>query len=231
MKNYIRLFPFKLTLFVLITALMLIFKIWILDSIVAPNLGFHKIGLVFDGIAGSIIASYFFYLIVVYLKDVSNQKHIYPHIIEWSDFIISDCKSQLKGISSKTNEKLSLDDIKVSDITEAFKKIHPNINAPGMMANGIQPDWLQYFNYHKLSTHDKVTKILAQIIYIDAELIKLITDIDENTHFLTLNYFPNAKLIGNENLESFASSFFDYCIYCQKLEAYLLKMRLKSRNK
>jgi hypothetical protein len=221
--KYYKLFPLRLTIVTLVIFVFFVIKLSLFNSMPAPYVIFYQAGLLFETIASSIIASYFFYIIVVFIKDLSDSKHIYPHIHGWANRIVQDCEDQLQGISYKTDSHLLLNNITEESIVDIFKKISPKKDAPGIMASGKAPDWLQYFNFHKIKTHDRVVKILAQIIYIDAELVKLITDIDECDHFMTLNAFPNTDLIANETLEHFATHFYAYCAYCRKLEKYLQK--------
>ena len=67
-KHYIRTIPSQLNWMLVITILLIFFKIFVANQISEAFKGAYEIGVIIEGLLASIIASYIFYLIVVHFK-------------------------------------------------------------------------------------------------------------------------------------------------------------------
>jgi len=204
--------PLPLNLLVLSASIMLLLKIFIFNSIPEIFNGAHELGAIFEGILGSVIASYVFYLIVVHIKEINDKRIIYPHIIKWARLVVGDCKSQLDAFEKQSNIKLPFQSLTEDQINQAFKKINPKSNAPLVFSLNNYANWIQYFDYNKNRSKKFLAKIMSQLIFLEANLVSLITKIDDCSHFSvveSLIHYP----FNNQDMSAFSNTFFEYCIY------------------
>ena len=103
----------------------------------------------------------------------------------------------------------------------AFKKIAPYSDAPLIISplNMQHADWFQYFNHHRNRTRQSISRLLAQLPYIDAKLVSLLTAVDDCSHFYQIDVLQSIR-VKNRDLSAFASPFADYCELCRELNEY-----------
>lgn len=196
----------------------LVFKIVALNPIPAPSETLYELGLLWDAILTSIIASYIFYLFVVHIKEVNDQSIIGPYIKQHTNRIIGECEQQLTEIGKASQCMLELDSLTELSLKQALSKIAPYSAAPLVMGRiGNNANWFQYFEFHKTHTKESISRIMVQIIYLDSQLCRLIAEIDGCSHFSVIEYFLNIPT-SNTTLEAFSNTFFDYCQRCVALK-------------
>ena len=81
-------------------------------------------------------------------------------------------------------------------------------------------NWLQYWDHHRTRSKNYIAKIMAQFTFLDAQLVALLTAIDDSSHFNMLQMIVHTP-IRNKDMSAFASSFHSYCIACRHLDAFL----------
>lgn len=91
--------PRAVNLAALISTILLLVKLFIFNKIPEPVGGLHELGLVFEAVLASVLASYVFYLIVVHFKEVREKKTIYPFVTRWANLVVKDCKTQIAGFT------------------------------------------------------------------------------------------------------------------------------------
>lgn len=221
MINLITTTPAFLNLLSSLTVLTLLTKLFVFNNINEPFKGLNELGIVFEGLMASILASHIFYLVVVHLKEQNDKKTIYPHIIQWSRRVVADCISQLKEFEKTTGVKLDFESLKEADLNSAMSKIHPRGQAPMVLgASGQHASWMQFLESYRLRTKGYLTKILSQIVFLEADIVSRITKIDECNHFYSMEMIANIP-IGNKDLSNFSKSFFEYYQNCLSLN-YLI---------
>jgi hypothetical protein len=182
----------------------------------------YELGVVFEGLLVSILASYIFYLVAIHTKEVRDRQFIAPHINKWGRLIVGDCVSQLAEISKASNIEVSLNNLTRDSIDAIMGQINPNGEAPMLIGDqGTQKaTWRQYFEHYRLRSKRYITRIMSQLIFLDSRLVALVTKIDDSQHFLVVEAtlpFP----MGNQNASIFSEGFFEYCVMCKELNAYL----------
>jgi hypothetical protein len=198
----------------------LILKVLVFNRIPAFFYGAHDLGLIVEAILASIVASYVFYLFVVHLKGQSDKATIQPYISKHSTRVVGDCQSQLLEISRVTGIAISLAGASTELVADAFKKIDPNSEAPLIIStSNLRANWFQYFYHHRHRTRQSISRVLAQLPYLDAELVSLLTVVDDCSHFSQLEFLQGTK-VRNTDLTAWASTFADYCALCRKLNEY-----------
>jgi len=198
----------------------LLVKVLWLDRYPALFVGAYELGLIIEAVLISIPASYVFYFIVVHLKEVSDRSAIYPYAAKHVSRIVGTCCSQLAEVGNASGCSLALATADKATITAAFENIHPYSDAPAILSPGnARANWFQYFDYHRRRSQDSIAKVMAQLIYLDARLVALLSAIDDCSHFTQLDIVANVKL-NNTDLTAWASTFAAYCYKCKELDAY-----------
>nr|NJM03988.1 hypothetical protein [Desulfobacula sp.] len=224
MTMFLKSIPQKLNLLAASTISLLAAKIFYFNNLPEIYKGAHDVGLVVEGLLGSILASYIFYLIVVHVKETKDRNLIYPHIKRWASIIVGTCSSQLSDISKATGVQLNLSNITQNQIVQAMNILNPHNQAPliiGFPQN--YANWLQYLQYNINRTKSYIAKIMSQMIYIDSELVSLITAIEETTYFYVITQAFQYPM-RNTNMNFVAKNFFEYCQRCLQLKAYMEKI-------
>ena len=98
-RIFFRTIPRSLNWLAAFSLTVLLLKVFLLNKISEPIAGMSELGVIVEGILGSVIASYVFYLIVVHLKELADKRVIYPHVTKWACRVVGDCNSQLSAVS------------------------------------------------------------------------------------------------------------------------------------
>ena len=175
----------------------------------------------FQDVMVSIVASYIFFFFVVHIKEHADKKVVSPYIEKHTKRVVGECISQLSDIAQGSGINLKLDDLNQERVTSAFLKINPTSNAPLMFfpPNGYA-NWLQYFQFHNSRSKESINRVLAQFTFLEAKHVSLLVSIDDCLHFQMMNHMQNHQ-ITNADMSAFASTFFEYCQLCRKLDSYV----------
>ena len=219
---FLKTIPRPLNYLVSSALILLVLKIFVFNNIAEIFNGAHELGVILEGVLGSVLASYIFYLIVVHVKEVHDKRVIYPHIVKWAQIVVSDSKNQLSAFEKASAIELSFSSLTEETVEKALKLINPRDNAPLVFSLNNYANWFQYFEYYRNRSKMYISKIMSQLIFLDAKLVSLITNIDDSSHFSTVELFVH-RPPGNQDLSAWASSFYEYCQFCKELDYYLQK--------
>jgi hypothetical protein len=222
MRLFIRTIPPTLHWLASGAIVLLLVKVFLLNAVPEPVPGLSQLGLVFEGVLASILASYAFYLIVVHFKEARDRAVIYPHILRWACGVVGDCQSQLTELSKHTGHQTTLRDLTTNDVELMLRKVDPKSNAPLVFSLGNYANWMQYFEYHRTRSKRTIAKIMAQLLFLEAPLVAHLTKVDDCSHFSIVEMLLHHPF-GNKDLSAFASTFFDYCAACRELDAFLAR--------
>jgi hypothetical protein len=223
MKLFFKSIPKTLNFLAVLSVVLLVTKIFYFNNIPEIYKGAHEIGLVIEGLLASILASYIFYLIVVHVKETKDRNLIYPHVKKWANLVVGTCSSQLSDISNTTGIQLNLYNITQNQIANAMNSLNPNAQAPLIISFPQNyANWLQYLQYNIDRSKSYIAKIMLQIIYIDSELVALITAIEECTYFYVISQASQHPM-RTQNLSIISKNYFEYCQNCDQLKKYIKK--------
>jgi hypothetical protein len=80
-------------------------------------------------------------------------------------------------------------------------------------------------DYYRIQTTRKIQKLLTHIIYLDPELVRILTKIDNCPHFRALSLVRNFN-VTNSEMTPWADSFFRYCALIKELNQYAQRKRM-----
>lgn len=204
---------------------LLLLKTFVFNRFPSPFTGGYELGVLVESVLASVVASYVFYLFVVHLKERSDKSTVQPYINKHASLVVGDCCSQIAAVANAAQIELNAGTLSLDQVTEAFKKIHPYSPAPMILADGnSNANWFQYFDYFESRAKDSIVRVLAQLLYVDIQLVSVLSAIDDSSHFRHLDHLRGLPL-RNTDLSSWASTFFAYCELCQKLDKLLEAQR------
>jgi len=203
-----------------LATVLLFAKTLLLNRYPAPDQSIYELGILFEAILASVIASYVFYLLVVHLKEHSDKQTVAPYVVKHTSRVVAECISQLYEIGKKSDVDIDLDTLDEPTVTLALSKIAPYSPAPLVFLQTKESaNWLQYFEFHNNNSSKSINRVLAQLPYLEAKHVSLLSAIDDCSHFLVVQQFQNHN-ISNSDLSAFATSFFEYCSLCRDLKNY-----------
>ena len=174
------------------------------------------------------VASYIFYFIVVHLKAMKDKENVNKFISFKVSNILNTYKTQISDIKKLSNSNEEKKYFELEELEKLFSKINPNTQAPLMLGTKYAT-WMQYFQSHNKRTQTHISKIFAQMPFLDSELVDILAHIDDNHHFNIINLLSSVQC-NNTNMENFASDFLEYSNLCKKLEEYYNKKLLEFRG-
>ena len=179
-----------------------------------------EFGAVYYKLCLSIMSSYIFYFIVVHLKSQADKENLNAFVANKSYGVVGDYKSQILEFKKATNSALDDEYLSKEQVEEIFKAIDPKGNAPLLLGQlGNYANWIQYMSYHKGRTQKFIQKIFVKMPFLDSELVRLLADIDDCSHFSVIESTLNMTF-NNNDMSAWASTFHEYSLTCQKLEKY-----------
>lgn len=188
-----------------------------------------EFGNIYYRVCLSMIASYVFYFIVIHLKSIKDKENVNKFISFKVSNILSTYSSQISDIKKLSNSNEEKKYFELEELEKLFEKIDPNAQAPLILGTKYAT-WMQYFQSHNKRTQTHISKIFAQMPFLDSELVDILAYIDDNHHFNIINLLSSVQC-NNTNMENFASDFLEYSNLCKKLEEYYNKKLLEFRGK
>lgn len=210
-------------------AVILLFKVLLLNRFPGLFIGAYDLGVIVEAILASVVASYVFYIIVVHVKEQSDREVLRPFVERHSKRVVGDCLSQINEISKASSVALDFTSISEADVSSAFSKIAPYSQAPLLIStqSNQHANWLQYFMHHENRSKGSIRKLLDQLPFLDANLVSILTAIDDCSHFSSMSFLLNVN-VSNPDLTAFAKCFYEYCLLCRQLNSHLVRLGFSS---
>jgi hypothetical protein len=185
-------------------------KILWLNDIQAPFHFMSKISNAFEGVLGSIIASYIFYLFCIHPSVFEEKRTRALFLDSMLNRITSSFQSYINGTSVHLNSHSSL-----SDVREHFSTLDPfQNNAPltfGMDERGqfLYADWFDFFSYNNDKILDAVKKLLDSKMPLDINMINQLNSISNCQWFMIIKKLSELKSQLNTSSNPFYNSIND----------------------
>lgn len=173
--------------------LALIIKTLFFNDIPAPLPFFSKVSPVVDGILGSVIASYIFYMFCIYPPMFREKKTSAVFV----NFILKRIKlsfaDQMRGVSDTLNY-----DSTSEDFLRAFEGIVPWKNTAPLKiyveGYGFKnSDWFQYFEHQNEHLQKNIALLMNSRIPLDIETLHTLNLINDSAWFSAVTHMTNWK--------------------------------------
>jgi hypothetical protein len=228
--HYIRSVPLLLNIVLIIAILSVVMMDAFLKDIPEIVPWGSEFGYVYYKLCLSLFASYIFYFIVIHIKLERDKENVNVFISNKIFLVIGDYKSQIAAIKKETNSLIEKEYLNQSEIETMFQQINPKGKAPLVLGNiNNYANWMQYFSFYKERTQKTIQKIFVHMPFLDSKLVKILAHIDDCEHFTVIELLSNMTF-GNNDMKSFASSFYKYSILCKELEDYGNQKMLKYKK-
>lgn len=218
-KNYKKLFWFFV--FFLITAILINSP---LSNIPEKFEYGSELGKFLYDISIGYLVSYFFFYLVVFLKEEKDTKHINYRVSLKSTFVIIDCYSLFDDIFHNTPNSKNKFPPTFEEVKNACLHIDP-FKSPVIQTgynDQITTTWEWLLRKHR-EENLKLIEQITSLPYIDSELLGLYIQIEDSQLYfeITNRVFPQHKVDHFKDGSFMDKALFDYFIIIQKLEGYV----------
>jgi hypothetical protein len=195
-------------------------KVLLLNRYNALFFGAYELGIIFEAILASVVASYIFYIFVVHLKELRDRDAFEPYFRGHATRIVSDCISCLREISEKSGIDLNFFTCTNEKVIEALFKTNPSAQANFYLGSQNRHATVQEFFWFNSETSRTSCKcLLEKLNFMTVEETKLISDIEECSYFRTSESILY-NTIKNTDCSFLTSSLCVYINCCRRLNTY-----------
>jgi len=170
----------------------LLAKVLVLNNIPAPLSFMSAVSPVVEGILGSVIASYIFYIFCIHPSLYAEKKTSASFVNFILTRITKSFEEHLRGIS----DKLSYD-ATAEEFYTAFTCIDPfSRNAPLLLQVSphlVRADWFQYFENEMTRLKKEVMRLMDSRLSLDTEMTYILNRINDCNWFMTIEQMISWK--------------------------------------
>lgn len=209
-----------LIMFLLALSIILLIDFWLIDI---PELFFggEILGKVVYKLSLSYISAYIFYILVVYYKEYKNKMILYPYFSKHTKAVLVNGSNLFSEMSGKINLELTENFPNSSELLTLCKTIDPNSNAPLVhYITGQYLNWFLFFDHYKRRTIESSGRVLSKLIFVESELIDILSRIEECQLFIVIDLVKGIMPIRNKDLSQYEKLFHDYIDLLKELQAY-----------
>lgn len=170
----------------------LLVKVLILNSIPAPLDFMSAVSPVVEGILGSVIASYIFYIFCIHPPLYTEKKTSAAFVHFILARITKSFEEHIKGLSATLSYDSTAD-----DFYQVFTGLSPfNKNAPLLVQVSPQPiyaDWFQYFQNENARLQKEIMRLMDSRLTLDTEMTYILNVINDCSWFSVIGHMTNVK--------------------------------------
>ncbi|WP_157046923.1 hypothetical protein [Maridesulfovibrio salexigens] len=220
LKLFVKKIPLSLALIACFCLLLAVFKITAFDKMPEPFDGMHEIGILFFGLANSVVASFMFYLFTIHADNVLKAFKIYPIARRWSSGVVGNCQRMFTDFSNKSGININIDNFDSDGLLrDVLKNIDPNSEAPLVDYKLQRLNWINYLDDIRIRTQHLIDKLLDTNCSssLDNDLIALLLLLKDCGYFVDIQH---AKLTGvsNKDLSWIHNLLHEYCQICAEIK-------------
>ncbi|EHH2561720.1 hypothetical protein J7X25_004602 [Vibrio parahaemolyticus] len=198
-------------------------------SVILNDLIFFRLPELFDGASGLLtsyynfcigfVVSYIFYILVVHIKEVDDKSNMSEYILHKSKAVVGDHHSMVSSFKKAVGKENDDNFLSKAEFEDIFSKIDPQGPAPMVNFTGNKITWLSYLENYRIRSLSTIEKAFDKMQYMESKHVKLLTDIEECTHFMSIAALKGVP-VRNDNLQAWASAFYDYSQLIKILSDY-----------
>jgi hypothetical protein len=187
---------------------------------------------VFYEISLSLLSSFIFYYIVVYVPEWRRKNHLNPFIRERSLNVIGDAKFIYREMAKYSGVQEDFSEATDKDVDSICKSIEPFGDSPSLikLTPRLHAKWITYLLERKNRSLKFIQDLLICINFLEAKHIQLLIKVRDTSYFFQLEFIHNLYLsrenIKMDNLDTFAKPLKDYFSLIKELENHLKTEKL-----
>lgn len=180
-----------------------------------------KLGALVIQLMSAIIASSIFYIFEVYAPKQKEIFTITPILRTKALRIIGDGRSISNAMGKIGGIEVVDRFLSDEEVDLLCKQISPKGEAPLVIGNERRTaNWVEYFDYHKKRTLEIVQVIFSRLRTSDADLVKILLEIEGCSFYYTIEIFKNFEF-KNESMETWSSNLKQYFVILNDLQSYI----------
>lgn len=219
-KFYESISSFNFLLFLSVISLLLILTIeFYLYNIPELFVGGSKLGRLIYSLSLAYLGSFIFYFFVVHLKEKRNKMVLEPYVSEKSRTVIHSGKIIFKFLTKVSGKELNDEYPTLKEVEIMCLEIDPNSNIEGWH----ETNWLRLFRHYVIQSERAIKSMYDKVSFLDAELVRILGDIQSTAHYNSVNTGPKLNKIANTDLSQFSKPLFQYFELVKRLETYCIK--------
>ena len=145
--------------------------------------GGYKLGQFMIRVAQSYVSAFIFYFIVVHIKNEKDKKNINEYVGHKVHSILTSAHLFIQPLQQKTDNKASFKYMSQSELGQLLRSINRNAQEAPLIIGGRTGTWMEWFEYLKESTLESLKEIFVRLPYLDSELVKRLTRIENSLFF------------------------------------------------
>lgn len=204
---------------------LLVIKLLFLDTVPAPLPAFATLSKLGDDLLTANFAAYLFFLFSVQIPLVNNKMQL-GALLDGELATVAHGTTGFLTMLAYSQGRTLEKPVTRQAVDDMFAKADPN--APSLMSSGVPElrtlNWLQAMARHLELTRPAIERTLRQGRYLDAELFRLLSDIEgapivESLRD-TLSWANAGATLQNKSLSAWADNFWERYQLDQKLDEY-----------
>jgi len=213
--------PFWVNAFALISTILLLLKVIFLNQVPAPVTWFVEVGVIIEAILSSVIASYFFYLIVVHKQRLDEKSSIDPIVFNLLKTVVGNVEKSITELSKASGTHVDFSTISEPDLNKIMAKVNPFSTAPLVLLPALnKSNWLEYFENQRIIVQGCTGKVISLALFVDHEVMASVTRIDFCSHFKIIEQLYSVKN-SMKDLSPLSGGYYELVEDCRDLKKML----------
>lgn len=194
----------------------------------------RKINNLITNFSISYISAFFFYLVVVYAKERKDKANSNEFVLGKINAIINTAKYLIVKLEESKGSKFLKDFPDNEELVGVFARLKPDTIADDKRLYKFT--WEDYTKEVVKGTEYSINRILALLQYVDSDLVRIVSRIQDCEFFYLMNNTVSPSFISQKityieiNLSYYSKPVADYLKLIQELEDYY-KSNLKTNKK
>ncbi|MBI4702056.1 MAG: hypothetical protein HY744_13035 [Deltaproteobacteria bacterium] len=183
-----------------------------------PLLLWNSITEVIYGLALSYVPGFLVYVLTMVLPEVRQKQRLRPYLHRTVATVYGDAEHTLGELAKAT--KLEATRERVADILAAVSPRGASTDLQGI-GTPAMATWIDFLRRRAEKTRHTIGEVFRFLPYLDAELVRLLVDID---HCFYVSHVTRPPIMpGNQNLSYLAKGYASYLEAAERLKAYVHK--------
>ncbi|HAS1065202.1 TPA: hypothetical protein I3789_004636 [Enterobacter cloacae] len=201
----------------------LLVKVLVLNGIPAPLRVMSAVSPVVEGVLGSVIASYIFYLLCIHPQVYKEKKTSAAFV----NLILTRIKNSFEGHLKDISPTLNYDST-AQDFDVVFTALDPFTDAPLLLQPipPIRADWFGFFLDNKMRINTNISRLMDSRLVLDIETINTLNKITSCAWFTHIEHMGDHKHLLSRSHNHFVNADKPEASCCRSL--YDLKELIRS---
>jgi hypothetical protein len=145
--------------------------------------GGYQVGQFMTRVCQSYVSAFIFYFIVVHIKNENDKRNINEYVGYKVHSILTSAHLFIQPLQQKVDKKASFKYMTKSELGQLLRSINRNAQEAPYIIGERTGTWMEWYEYLKESSLDSLKEIFVRLPYLDSELVKRLTRIENSLFF------------------------------------------------